>query len=459
MTAALRSIGVYRWPTCIPALLGWLSLAIELTGCKPTVDPVTVIDTRVVAPPQATIASVEATGPDSARIIIKYTAGLKQGAWQLIAKTATGQTLSLVPTDNRQVGPFSLAAYRAVGLTGGQTYVIRLHSRYNNADTLTVERRYTHRLDEPTWTPLAHLPFTDGQFTGTPIALDPTRRGDVISVFRYIDDEKTDALVYNRSLNDWQPEKFSPPLPTSRPGIIQFLLYYYNADAYRYYGLGYRTNDLFPGKYVYLKDLYGQSPVQFFVTLPSFLNEMGEPAFYTIRDPFMDRAFFLTQNGSPAQFAITAIDSVEVRSPLPEKPGSLATFSVGSLGFVINETGSGQPHLWMYDAKADVWTRRADFPGAVRVRGVGFSAGGKGYYGLGTSPGADAGYRDLWQYDPQGDQWRYITDYPGQGHRYLIVLSTAAKAYLGWGYETQRVVSQSPYTRQVGCTDFWEFTP
>ena len=94
-----------------------------------------------------------------------------------------------------------------------------------------------------------------------------------------------------------------------------------------------------------------------------------------IQAPFTttDEAYFLTQNGSSAMRSIDAIFTQTVRAPLPEPPGTLATFSIRNIGYVVNQR-PGQPvRLWAYDPATDSWIRKADFPGAGRSRGVAFS--------------------------------------------------------------------------------------
>jgi len=97
--------------------------------------------------------------------------------------------------------------------------------------------------------------------------------------------------------------------------------------------------------------------------------------------------------------SIDAIFTQTVRAPLPEPPGTLATFSIRNIGYVVNQR-PGQPvRLWAYDPATDSWIRKADFPGAGRSRGVAFSMARNGYFGLGLTPDGQ-GLRDIWQYNP-----------------------------------------------------------
>jgi hypothetical protein len=450
----------------VPALL-IVCLLVYQWSCRSLVEVAPVVDLRERMPPQASIVSVLPTELDAAEIQIKDSPGLK-APYILTGLTPTGNALSLSPRvepvnpNPRQLPlipyPFQLSRYRVTNLVVGQTYRFRLRFVYNNEDTITIERPYTHR-PPGNWTRLAHLPADNGHFTGTPVAMDYDRAGTSISLFRYVDVNTTQTLLYYYSLDLWLNDTNAPSLlPTSRPGIIQFNLYFRNVDRYRFWGLGYQTSDLLPGKYIYLRDLYLETPPPYNkinTVVPSYLGEAGETAFFTT----IDQAFFLTQNGSPALFAISSLAEQRPCRPLPELPGTLATFTIDSIGFIINQVGNRQPHLWAYDTRTDSWSRKSDFPGPVRSRGVGFSVKGIGYFGLGTTPQQDAGYRDIWQYDPATNAWQYLTDYPGQAHRYVVSLSTANRVFLGLGYEAQPSLGQNAATRQVGCTDFWEFKP
>lgn len=398
------------------------------------------------------MVSVQPTGAATAEVIIKLTSAIGASDWRLTAQTASGAAVPLQAGATELLDVFSLTQFSLNGLAAGQTYTLRLGFRYNKKDTLTVERTYTHAVFNP-WKRLAHLPFDDGLFTGSIIShkYDSARSGERIRVTRYADAERWQTMQFLRSRNAWYPE--SPPDATVRRGLIEYILYYHNVDRHYFYGLGYQTDELIPAKYFYQRDMFAIFPDGASIVFPFYGGEEGEIAYFTTTE----WAFFLTNNGSPAMRGIYAQFEQESRAPLPEKPGVLATFSLGETGYVINQVPGRQSHVFAYDSQRDVWTRRADFPGAQRTRGVGFSVKGNGYFGLGTATD-QRGLRDLWQYDPATDTWRYVTDYPGQGNRYLVVWSGPNRAYLGWGYESQTVLGAPGY-RQVGCTDFWEFVP
>lgn len=422
-----------------------------LAACQSkTSDPAPIINTKTILPSQAALVSVQPTGATTAEIVVKLTSAIKSTEWRLTAQTTSGASLPLERGSGQQFDSFSLTTFRLTGVSAGQTYKLQLGFRFNQRDTLTVERTYTHATYNP-WKRLAHLPFDSGDFTGSIIDYTADRSGSSVQITRYVDAESWQTAVLSNQQSAWYVSSRSDI--TVRRGLIEYILYFHNADRAYFYGMGYQTDDLFPGKYVYSRDMYAILSGVRSIVFPFYQGEDGEIAYFTTSE----WAFFLTNNGSPAMRGIYAQFQQEARAPLPEKPGILATFSLGETGYVVNQVPGGQPHVFAYDSQKDTWTRKADFPGAPRSRGVGFSVKGKGYFGLGTATNQQ-GLRDIWQYDPATDKWQYVTDYPGEGNRYLVVWSGPNRAYLGWGYESQAVVGSAGY-RQVGCTDFWEFIP
>ena len=434
---------------------GWLLvlvIGVWLIGCEsPEVVP-TIYVPESLAATKAALVSVLATGSDAAEINIKTSLSLKQGDWQLTAQTADGKPLTLKSDGAKTLNNFTLNTFLATGLTAGQTYQFQLRYVFNARDTLVATRTYRHT-SPAYWRRLAHVDTDEGDFTGSVLAntqvqsvVDTT--GVIISVTRYVDEQKGDAWVYDRKIDQWLTRIATPN--TNRRGLVRFRLKAVGSVYYTMIGLGYLTNDRSPGGRAYLKDMgvLGAGTLT-----PTYAGRDGEIAFFTTTD----RAFLLTQETSP-ELWIRRGDWSQYRGrDFPEVPGTMATFALNGIGYVVNQIDGRPPHLYAYNPDLDQWTRRADFPGTARSRGVGFSVGGKGYFGLGVAGDDERGLRDIYQYDPATDTWQYVTDYPGQGNRYLISYSTDDRAYLGWGYESQ--ASPSGGARQIGCTDFWEFKP
>jgi hypothetical protein len=417
--------------------------------------------------------SVQAKDATSAEVIVK-SIRLSASGWHLTASSANGN-VTITPGQTKELADFTLTTLQLSGLITGQTYQFRLAFRFADQDSLTALRTYVHQPPtSPHWTRLAHPSFSGGDYTAYPIAVDgvcgsnplngcgnPNTGayvGNQVQFIRYPGPQQNrmDVKLYNRATDSW------PVYPVNyfispRHGVIAYNIFFLGVDRYQFSGLGYITEERAASKYFYYRDMgvimpAGGSPLN-----PPYGGEDGEVAFFTTTD----EAYFLTQNGSPAMRSIHAVFTQTVRAPLPEPPGTLATFSIRNIGYVVNQR-PGQPvRLWAYDPTLDKWTRKANFPGPGRGRGVGFALARKGYFGIGITPDGQ-GLRDLWQYDPVADHWQYVTDYPGQGNQLLAVFSAPdgakpERAYLGWGYEAQ--LTSMGIVRAVGCTDWWELLP
>lgn len=445
-----------------------------MIDCQPTEVVAPIVATDFVTASQASLVSVRATGNASAEVIVK-SIRLDESGWQLTANAASDGAIPLAAGTTKILPDFSLTTFQLNGLVVGRKYQLRLSFRFADTDTLTAVREYVHQLDtSPHWNRLAHASFSGGDYTGYPVAVDGicdpnpfngcgnpgtgAYVGNKVQLLRYAGPLKTqlDVQFYDRASDSW------PYYPTSnlkipRHGVIQYNLFYHGVDRYQFSGLGYIAEERAPSNYFYYRDMSAIFPVGGSVVNPPYGGEDGELAFFTTTD----EAYFLTNNGSPAMRSIHADFTQTVRAPLPESPGTLATFSIQNIGYVVNQQPGQPTRLWAYDPHTDAWTKRADFPGVSRQRGTGFALARKGYFGLGLTLDGQ-GLRDVWQYDPVSDRWQYITNYPGQGNQLLAVFSAPdgakpERAYLGWGYEAQR--TSTGVNRIVSCTDWWELVP
>ena len=449
-------------------------LTVLVTACRVAEVMAPIQMTDPVTASQASLVSVQATGATSAEVIVK-SIRLETSGWQLTASTANGSNVALIPGETKTLADFDLTTLQMNGLVIGQTYQFRLAFRFADQDSLTATRTYTHQLvTSPRWTRLAHASFSGGDYTAYPVAVDEicgsnprngcgnpsigAYVGNRVQLQRYPSPVQNymDVKRYDRATDSW-PYHPADAFRTARHGMVQYNVFFHGVDRYQFSGLGYITEERAASKYYYYRGMSVLLPVGGSPVYPLYGGEEGELAFFTTTD----EAYFLTQNGSPAMRSIHASFTQTVRAPLPEPPGTLATFSIRNIGYVVNQR-LGQPiRLWAYDPNADAWTQKADFPGAARSRGVGFSLARTGYFGLGLTPDGQ-GLRDLWRYDPIADHWQYVTDYPGQGNQLLAVFSAPdgvkpERAYVGWGYEAQP--TSTGVIRTVGCTDWWELTP
>src|SRR6185369_4861796 len=58
-------------------------------------------------------------------------------------------------------------------------------------------------------------------------------------------------------------------------------------------------------------------------------------------------------------------------------------FSIGNKGYI--GLGSNQKDFWEFDPVTNVWTQKANYPGAANSGAVGFSIGSKGFVGTGSA--------------------------------------------------------------------------
>ena len=443
-------------------------------GCRTAevIAPIQIADP--VTASQASLVSIQAMDATSAEVVVK-SIRLEDSDWQISARSADGGAVALTPGAAKELPDFNLTTLRLNGLVAGQTYQLQVAFRFGGQDSLTTVRTYMHRLDTaPRWTRLAHASFSGGDYTAFPVAVDEicganllngcgnpgtgAYVGNRVQLLRYPGPNRTfmDTKRYDRATDSWPYYPTADPI-LPRHNVMQFNLFFHGVDRYRLTGLGFIAEERAPSKYFYYRTMSAIFPVGGSAVNPSYEGEEGELTFFTTTD----EAYFLTQNGSPAMRSIHALFDQTVRAPLPETPGIMAAFSIRNVGYVVNQRPGEPIRLWAYHPDTDTWTRRADFPGAARSRGVGFSMARNGYFGLGIAPDGQ-GLRDLWQYDSLADRWQYITDYPGQGNQLLAVFSAPdgakpERAYIGWGYESQR--TSTGVNRIVGCTDWWELKP
>ncbi|AQG79516.1 hypothetical protein AWR27_09400 [Spirosoma montaniterrae] len=394
----------------------YLILLILFAGCRTTEPVPVVVQPDPVTASQASLVSVQATGASSAEVIVK-SIRMEPSGWRLTAQTGQGGVVPFTVGETQTLRDFMLTSLRLSGLTVGQTYQLRLAFRFADRDSITALRTYTHRLNNsptggPRWTRLAHASFSGGDYTTCPVAVDgicgsnpmngcgnPTIGayvGNQVQVVRYAGPTQPfmDVKIYNRQADEWQ--LLSADRRTPRHGFVQYNVFFQGVDRHQFSGLGYIIEERSASKYFFFRGMGAIFPVGGSPVNPSYGGEDGELVFFTTTD----EAYFLTQNGSPAMRSIDAVFTQTVRAPLPEPPGLMATFSIRNIGYVVNQRPGQPTRLWAYNPATDSWTKRADFPGDARQRGVGFAMARQGYFGLGvTAEGrgcATSGSMTLW---------------------------------------------------------------
>jgi N-acetylneuraminic acid mutarotase len=132
-----------------------------------------------------------------------------------------------------------------------------------------------------------------------------------------------------------------------------------------------------------------------------------------------------------------------------------ATFTIGLKGYIICGSYLGTQFtkdLWCWDQGSDTWTQLADLPGPARDGAFGFEIAQKGYVVMGWD---GIGYsqvhylKDMYEYDATLNSWTQKADLPGIGRSVGMGFTAFGKAYVGMG-----LASGWNY-----CSDWYEYDP
>lgn len=100
----------------------------------------------------------------------------------------------------------------------------------------------------------------------------------------------------------------------------------------------------------------------------------------------------------------------------------------------------------------NTWEKKAAFEGDKRSRGIGFSIGNRGYFGLGEDT-ADIERTDFWEYDPGTDSWMQKANFPGVGRRDAVGIAIGNKGYVGTGIDASESIIGN------NLNDWYEYNP
>jgi N-acetylneuraminic acid mutarotase len=112
-------------------------------------------------------------------------------------------------------------------------------------------------------------------------------------------------------------------------------------------------------------------------------------------------------------------------------------------------TNKYSKNLWEFNPANNVWTLKAEFPGAARQYAVCFVINKKAYFGLGDNGTFSQGFSDLWEYDPLNDIWTRKADFPLINYIYPTGTSDNTSGSIGLGLEPNGQLSSK----------FWIFDP
>ncbi len=124
-------------------------------------------------------------------------------------------------------------------------------------------------------------------------------------------------------------------------------------------------------------------------------------------------------------------------------------FSIGTKGYLGTGGQQGGPlyrDFWQYDTLTNAWTQKANFGGTARYRAVGFSIGLKGY--IGTGQDQYQYLNDFWEYDTASNAWTQKATFGGTPRLDAVGFSIGNKGYIGTGGNLSTYYN-----------DFWEYNP
>jgi N-acetylneuraminic acid mutarotase len=135
------------------------------------------------------------------------------------------------------------------------------------------------------------------------------------------------------------------------------------------------------------------------------------------------------------------------KAPFPGFAGRFqSAFSIGESGYVgagvSAELYSSMPtnEFYEYEETTDQWFARKSFPPGGMQWGIGFSAGDKGFFALGSWT-----HRDIWEYKPANDTWEKKLDLLNIVYNinlmrlWAVSVSGNSKAYFGTGSDNTAI--------------------
>ena len=298
---------------------------------------------------------------------------------------------------------------------------------------------------------MARIDTTNDQFT--------VDNGSLLSILGNVDARTVATGTYDPGANRWFLD-LSPGLPRYSPVLLAPLAVF-DRTFIKYFSLlgsGYSLNDSYPNGTQLFSDNW----------LKTDFNQEGlvvnQDALFT---GFVanNQGFIIKNDNRREVWQINNSQVYAKRKPFiggfyGKFLTTTAEINKVDYGFVISESKDlalKTKEFYQYDTKSDTWTRKADFPGDDRTKGVFFGINDKIYYGLGQSKTQPKGFRDIWQYDTRTNLWSKFATYPGGGNIDVTTAMVAGKVYIGLGYYVDATTINT--SKYIGANDFWEFVP
>ena len=133
-------------------------------------------------------------------------------------------------------------------------------------------------------------------------------------------------------------------------------------------------------------------------------------------------------------YCLTAQDWVQVQSvPDNYRTDHSFAFSINDIGYMVSgNTGAGPTaDFYTYDAVADQWSKKENFPGAARGFAIGDVVDGKAYFGFGND--GNSALDDFWVYDPSTDMWTELASCDCDARTHPAMVALDGFIYVGLG--------------------------
>lgn len=171
----------------------------------------------------------------------------------------------------------------------------------------------------------------------------------------------------------------------------------------------------------------------------------GKGAGFTLGETLylLDNTFTYRYNPSSDHWSLIAyINNYLFQRGVAFSDGHYGYFGIGM------EKGTANATMWYrFNQEMNKWEARTPFPGEPRNSAVAFFLpNGQGYVGLGLSSTGQY-LKDFWEYDPTNDSWKRLSDFPGEGRASAGAFTLFEQGYILAG------------NNGTDLKDFWIFNP
>lgn len=147
-------------------------------------------------------------------------------------------------------------------------------------------------------------------------------------------------------------------------------------------------------------------------------------------------------------------------SNCPIATRTAGSFSIAGYGYVVGgivSPGSNiTNNLYQYNPSNNTWLQKASYPGIPIFGAASFALAGKGYYGVGNA-GVATGpyYNDFYEYNPVSDVWTQKAQFPGAGRYGVHGIATSNYGYVGLGFDGNTGLFYKDWYQYNPVTNMW----